>query len=63
MTIKGLPSVLVPELLSKIRPATLTAKLGSPVRGSQLNNDIICLHSLHIRGQRVRQHNNVELFS
>ena len=62
MISKGLPSVLVSELVSKIRSATLTAK-GFRVVDSQLNSDIICLLSMHKARQRARQHNNVELLS
>ena len=58
MRSKGLPSVLVSELVSKIRSATLTEKLRPRFRvaGSQLNNDIICLLSMHKARQRARQH-------
>ena len=54
MRSKGFPSVLVSELVSKIRSATLTAKL--QIAGSQLNTDIICLLSVHKARQRARQH-------
>ena len=52
MISKGLPSVLVSELVSKIRSATLTAKFAD----SQLNSDIICLLSMHKARQRARRH-------
>ena len=58
MRSKGLPSVLVSELVSKRRFATPTTKLRTAfkVAGSQLNDDIICLLSVHKARQRARQH-------
>ena len=58
MSSKGLPSVLVSELVSKIRSATLTANCGPRFRvaDSQLNSYIICLLSMHKARHRARQH-------
>ena len=51
MRSKGLPSVLVSEIVSKIRSTTRFR-----VAGSQLNTDIICLLSVHKARQRAMQH-------
>ena len=59
MRSRGLPSVLVSELVSKIRSATVSkirSKVADRVLGSQLNTAIICLLSVHKARQRARQH-------